>query len=266
MPIIIDIGNEKGGILKTTTCLHLADRMHKIHGYSVALIDLDTQNSIQGFYEVSKPNIEKRCDYHIAGSTTLFFKEDAELPQLKKDKINIFTGGPLLSDFDKINLKQAIDRFSRVKELDVDVVIIDLPPTTSNKVIAAIANADGVFIPTDFSRMANQGVTDIYNKIKAVRQNQGIRSTVVPLGIIPTVIDGRDKDQKQSFISFLKKNGKDLILQNIIALRPKIRNCIDNHQLIWEIKSGDPRIPKKEMITVIDEMHNKILALMEAKI
>lgn len=248
---IIAIGNEKGGVLKTTTVIHFADRLMKKENKTVVIVDIDTQNSIEGFYS-------KRDDYFIVGETIDLLKEEYVDYVLKKDKINIFKGGHKLSDFDKMNMKQAIDRLAKLKDLNADVVIIDLPPTTSNKVIGAIANSDGVFIPTDFSRMANEGVRDIFNKIKAIMGSASIGSSVVPLAIIATMIDGRDEQQKNNFKKFLTENGNGLILKNRISLRPKVKTAIDNHQLIWEVKAGDPRVPRKEMLLVIDEMINKI--------
>lgn len=265
MSFIFAVGNEKGGVLKSTMVLHMADFIIKEAKKTVAVIDLDTQGSAYGtllkFYQGNDPKRPIRDDYHHAGQTADLLSGQPLNVVIDPDKVNVFSGGSRLADYDPITLDQCLKRLSIIKEIDVDYIIFDLPPTTSVRVVIAIGLCDGIFVPTNFTRQANDGVDDIVNKIKAVRSHPAIRSKVIPLGVIPTLIDNRNKQQKSRFAEFLGKYGNKLVLKNFVAFRPMIQNAIDEHKLIYDVKIGDPRVQKAEIKNVVSEMFSKILSL-----
>lgn len=267
MAFITTIGNEKGGVLKSTTVLHLADHIVKDEGKSVAVLDLDTQGSKFGtilkFYQGNDPENPKRDDYHHAGTTASLLSDSPLNINIDPSKVNVFSGGAGLADYDPLTLEQCLSRMKKIRDIDVDYIIIDLPPTTSVRVVIAIGLCDGIFIPTNFTRQANDGVDDIVHKIKVVRNHPAIKSKVMPLGVIPTLIDNRNKTQKNRFAEFLGKYGNKLVLKNFIAFRPMVQNAVDDHMLIYDVKTGDPRRQKAEMKNVVSEMFNKILAFRE---
>lgn len=252
------IGNEKGGVLKTTMTLHITDSCIKKNDLLTVVVDLDTQDSIRYFYEGSDPKNPKRNDYNVIGETVDLFNDDFEpKKQLEKGKANLLTGGKRLADKDYCTFTECVKAFNKLKSLGADVVLIDLPPTTSYKVLAAIAISTGIFIPTDFSALSQKGVDDVVGKINHVRKMKGLKSKVKPMGVIATLIDGRNQVQRSTMTGFLQKYGKKLIIPHMIKIRPSVRNGLDKHRLVWEIKGLTDAIP--EYRKVVNEVIGRII-------
>ena len=184
-PQLYAIGNEKGGVLKSTITLHLGDCSHNEFNQKILIVDLDTQDTIRKFYQDRK----HKDDHAVIGESISLF-EDSWQPQALTDKINILAGGYQLADKAKeISIGRAINFMKRLRQYDADIILIDLPPTVSAIQTAAIANADGVIIPTDFSKMANHGLDLFVDKIQKLVKHPQIKAKVKPLAVVATLID-----------------------------------------------------------------------------
>lgn len=262
MPRITAIAIEKGGVLKTSTSLHLADYIVKQKKESVLVFDLDTQGGINAHYErrrerekelgneYSMPNV--LCD------TFEFLNGNYEPTDEKMEGLTITRGTAQMSDLDSFKIGPLLAAFRALKYLNVDHIIIDLPPTTSYRVVAALSVSDGVFIPNDLSHFSLKGLGDMMKKIMNIRANAQFGSSVMPLGLVPTLIDNRDAAQKKALADIMKKYGDKMVLPAQISLRPSCKTTMNDGLLMWELKPGVGTAAMQEWVSVCEKMYQRI--------
>ena len=260
---VISIGNEKGGVLKTTITTHLAKYLVDVCGKSVVLLDLDTQGGAAGFFiGNSEQGVNPRTDYKVIAKTTDLFSNDFEVPKEPLEGLNLIVGDKRLADCDAFGMHDILKSLRKIKQIDVDYILIDYPPTTSYRVLGAMAVSDGIFIPTDFSRPSNNGLEDIMVKIKGMMKKKDLfKSKIKVLGVVGTLIDRRSVTQTENFKSFYVKYGPDIILPEYLPLRPKVKDALDKNTFVWEVKKGDPKPAINDFNRVLNEMYKRIQIL-----
>tara|TARA_R110001606_G_scaffold356210_1_gene507449 strand:- start:150 stop:863 length:714 start_codon:yes stop_codon:yes gene_type:complete len=106
---VVAIASRKGGSGKTTLAGHLAVQAERADGRAVALIDTDPQGSLADWWN----------------------SRSAETPR-----------------FVQTNADQLASDIDRLRETDIDLVIIDTPPAMTESVAATLRQADLVIVPT----------------------------------------------------------------------------------------------------------------------
>lgn len=168
--ITVTIGNQKGGIGKTTTATALASILHE-KGYKTLLIDTDTQCSatyiFQGEYE---------------GKTTLYdVLLDKDNPSPISEAIqhtdvgDIVAGDPLLREADVRFMNnpdgyyRLTDALEEIKNI-YDFVIIDTAPMLNSMLLSSLYASDYVIIPSDPSPLSLLGFAQFHDTITATKR------------------------------------------------------------------------------------------------
>jgi len=200
---IITIANQKGGVGKTTTAVNLGAAL-AINKKRVLLIDADPQANATtslGFHrDTYQYNI-----YHVMLGTKsiedIMLETDIENFKLAPSNIGLVG---IEKEFYKnakdreLILKRAIDKIKN----KFDFIIIDSPPALGPITINTLSAANSVIIPIQCEFFALEGLAQLLNTIKLVRQtiNRGLKIK----GFLPTMYSNQNNLAKQVFADLAK--------------------------------------------------------------
>ena len=209
----IAVCNQKGGTGKTTSAVNISAYM-AILGKKVLLIDLDPQANATSGVGVDKHSVAKGT-YHI-------LLEEATLPEIYlKTPIEDLTLAPSSLDLTgaEVELVGAMGREYRLKRAlasekeKFDYIIIDSPPSLGLLTINSLSAADSLLIPVQCEYFALEGLTQLMNTIKLVRDN--LNPNLAIEGAILTMADFRTNLSRE-VIKEVKEHFNERVFDTII--------------------------------------------------
>lgn len=186
---VIAIANQKGGVGKTTTAVNLAACLAK-KGKRVLLLDCDPQGNSTSGVGVDK----RRCDktvYDVLIGNADMGEAVVETPY---DNLSVCPSNISLSGAE-IELVSEMGRETKLKNAlntvknNFDVVLIDAPPSLGLITINVLTAADSVIIPIQCEYYALEGVAQLMNTVKKVKQVMNPDLEIE--GILMTMFDSR---------------------------------------------------------------------------
>jgi len=210
---VITICNQKGGVGKTTSAINIAVFLAAA-GKKVMLIDLDPQANATSGIGLNKHSIVKST-YHV-------LLEELDINDILQpiSIANLFVA-PSNLDLTgaEVELVGSLGREYRLKRAlekvkpDYDFIIIDSPPSLGLLTINGLCAADSVLIPVQCEYYALEGLTQLNNTIKLVRDN--INQTLNIEGVLLTMADFRTNLTKE-VIQEARNHFKDKVYQTVI--------------------------------------------------
>lgn len=192
---IISIANQKGGVGKTTTAINLAASLAAIE-HPTLVIDLDPQsNTTSGLGIEPKTVVNSIYEVMIGGVDVNDAIRDTELPYLDLIPAHINLVGAEIEMVDR-NLRErilanAIEGLSK----KYDFVIIDCPPSLGLLTINSLTASNSVLIPVQCEYFALEGLGQLLNTIKIVRQHLNTELEIE--GVLLTMYDTRTRLSNQ---------------------------------------------------------------------
>ena len=211
---VIAVANQKGGVGKTTTAVNLSAALSELE-QRVLLIDIDPQgNAPMG------SGVEKN---QLSLSSYEWLVEGAGLKEVvhsKKAKYDILPSNIDLTAAE-VGLLGMESREYVMRDLlsgiAYDYVLIDCPPSLNILTVNALTAANTVLIPMQCEYYALEGLSDLVNTIKVVKQR--MNSEIEIEGLIRTMFDSRNtltnqvSDQLENH--FAEKVYKAIIPRNV---------------------------------------------------
>ena len=186
---IIACANQKGGVGKTTTVVSLASYL-ALAGMRVLVVDIDPQGNATSGLGVDRRDLDKSVyDALIDRVPVAELIVHTAVPQL-----DLLPSAPALSGAE-VELVGVPARERRLAaslgELDgrYDRVLIDCPPSLGLLTVNALTAADGVLIPIQTEYYALEGLSQLVNTIRLVRESLNPRLEME--GVVLTMYDGR---------------------------------------------------------------------------
>ncbi|MEG1705935.1 MAG: AAA family ATPase [Clostridia bacterium] len=192
---VITFSNQKGGVGKTTTAINLAAIVATM-GKKICLIDLDSQGNATSGYGFDKNNLPKNTyDFLMRDCkpSEVVFKTQIDNLHLIPANIDLAA-----AEVDLVNvprreyaLKTAIAPILNA----YDYIFIDCPPSLGLLTLNALTAADSVVIPIQSEFFALEGLSQLMNTIKIVKQRLNPQLSIN--GVVLTMYDNRSLISKQ---------------------------------------------------------------------
>ncbi len=186
---MIAIGNQKGGVGKTTTTVNLGAAL-AFQGKKVLIIDMDSQGNAtsglgieradvkQSVYEVLVDQIEATGAILPTSRENLWILPSTL--QLAGAEIELAT-----ADYRESRLKQAIEPI----KADYDYILVDCPPSLGQLSLNAFTASDTILIPVQCEYYALEGLSQLLNTIRLVQRTYNKNFRIE--GVLLTMLDAR---------------------------------------------------------------------------
>lgn len=210
---VISVCNQKGGTGKTTSAINVAAYLALL-GKKVILLDLDPQGNATSGSGINKHDV-KKSTYHV-------LLEELDIKEiLHKTEIKDLFLAPANLDLTgaEVELVSALGREYRLKRAiqkekdNFDFFIIDSPPSLGLLTINSLSAADSVLVPVQCEYYALEGVTQLVNTVKLVKDN--LNPNLHLEGVLLTMADFRTNLTKE-VIQEVRNHFKDKVYQTII--------------------------------------------------
>ncbi|MGA8258973.1 MAG: AAA family ATPase [Arenicellales bacterium] len=187
---VIAVANQKGGVGKTTTGINLAASLAR-SARKVLLIDIDPQGNATVGSGVDKDEEDLTTIYDV-----LMGNETAESAVVETNSgFDLIPANGDLSGA-QVELLDELGRELRLKSAltsirqRYDYLLIDCPPSLNLLTVNALTAADTVIIPMQCEYFALEGLTDLINTIKKIREM--LNPNLKIEGLLRTMYDVRN--------------------------------------------------------------------------
>jgi chromosome partitioning protein len=186
---VLAITNQKGGVGKTTTSINLAASLAKTRR-KVMLIDLDPQGNATMGSGIDKRALKATVYQVLLGlATAQSVRTRSEAGGYDVIPANRDLAG---AEVEMVELEHRESRLKSALEplaAQYDFILLDCPPSLNMLTLNGLVAADAVMIPMQCEYYALEGLSDLVNTIKKVRQHLNPRIEIE--GLLRTMYDPR---------------------------------------------------------------------------
>ena len=191
MPRVVAVANQKGGVAKTTTVHNLGAPLHEL-GTRVLLVDLDPQACLTYSVGLDPEALQLSLHDVLVGRNKA---EDALVPATRGGLAvlpsTIDLAGSEVHLLTRTGREYALRRALEPVVADVDVVLVDCPPSLGILTINGLTAADEVLIPLQCETLSHRGVGQLLDTVDDVRTFT--RPDLAVRGVIATMFDARTR-------------------------------------------------------------------------
>lgn len=210
---IITICNQKGGVGKTTSAINIAAFL-AVAGKKVMLVDLDPQANATSGIGINKHDI-KKSTYHVLLEEIDIQSvlQPTAIPNLVLAPSNLDLTGAEVELVGSLGREYRLKRALEKVKADFDFIIIDSPPSLGLLTINGLCAADSVIVPVQCEYYALEGLTQLNNTLKLVKDN--INQSLIIEGVLLTMADYRTNLTRE-VIQEARNYFKDKVYQTVI--------------------------------------------------
>ncbi|MGE0315905.1 MAG: ParA family protein [Lautropia sp.] len=238
---ILVVGNQKGGVGKTTLAIHLAGYA-AAKGQRVLAVDIDEGDLLEGL----GPDAEIAEDTLVAsglfGSTA-----PSGRPLVVGDRLDLIPADVGLLDVDDMELDVVLNlrKWLRAMPDSYDLCVIDTPPNLQRRMIGALVAADALVSPMALDAFSLARIPKLNRTLENVRRefNPELRM----LGFLPNRINSKARTEVQALRELLE-TADDLIINTPVVERSAVRAAASAGVTVWQhSRSGNARAARDEL-------------------
>jgi chromosome partitioning protein len=210
---ILAIGNQKGGVGKTTTAINLAACL-ALDGLKILLVDCDPQaNATSGLGVQRDENRHSIYDVLMGDSPAAQVILPTEI-----DNLSLLPGSKNLTGAN-IELAAADDRALRLRaalepiQPNYDLIILDCPPALDLLTLNSLAAADSLIVPMQAEYFALEGISELVSTLERIRG--AVNPRLIIEGVLLTMYDDRT-NLAQQVTDTLREFFKDRLFKTVI--------------------------------------------------
>ncbi|MCH8568582.1 MAG: AAA family ATPase [Balneolales bacterium] len=211
---VISIANQKGGVGKTTTSINLAASLAAIE-HKTLIIDIDPQNNSTSGLGIESKSVEGSI-YEVLVEERqvkdVIIKTDLPFLDIVPSHINLV--GAEIEIIDRPKRERILEQALEGIRDEYDFVIIDCPPSLGLLTINSLTASDSVLIPVQCEYFALEGLGQLLNTIKIVRQH--LNRDLEIEGVALTMYDIRTRLSAQ-VAEEVKRYFGDKVFESLIA-------------------------------------------------
>lgn len=238
---MISIGNQKGGVGKTTTTVNLGAALAQL-GKKVLIIDSDSQGNATSGLGVERGQVNKSLYEILVDQEPL---ENCILPT-SSENLDIVPSTISLAaaELELVNVK---DRELRLKEAvsvvrdKYDYILVDCPPSLGQLSINAFTASDTILIPVQAEYYALEGLSQLLNTIRLVQKTYNRQFRIE--GVLITMLDART-NLGYEVVEEVRKYFREKVYKTIISRNIRLSEAPSYGQSVMEY---DPRSRGAEM-------------------
>ncbi|XWN38738.1 MAG: AAA family ATPase [Balneola sp.] len=211
---VISIANQKGGVGKTTTAINLAASLAAIE-HPTLVIDIDPQSNTTSGLGIDVKTVTNSVYEVMIGSTdTEDTIRSTELDFLDLVPAHINLVGAEIEMIDREDRERILDKAIGDLRDKYDFIIIDCPPSLGLLTINALTASDSIVIPVQCEYFALEGLGQLLNTIKIVRQH--LNPDLDIEGVLLTMYDTRTRLSNQ-VAEEVKRYFDDRVFKSVIT-------------------------------------------------
>lgn len=242
--------NQKGGVGKTSTLVHLAFDFFE-RGLKVVVIDLDTQANASYTLQSFQSGMN---------ASELFAGGPLNYAQITTDSegMTLIESDAGLANMEKMTLPEAGRNFREaihaLDEQGYDVCLIDTAPSLGVTMSAALLAADYVISPVELEAYSIQGIKKMVTTIINIRKaNPKLKF----LGMVPSKVDARNPRHGRH-LEELNQAYPQLMVPAGIGLRSSIADALASCVPVWKIKKTAARKATQEVRALAAHIYEKM--------
>jgi chromosome partitioning protein len=211
---VISIANQKGGVGKTTTAINLAASLAAVE-HPTLVIDIDPQSNTTSGLGIDSKTVTNSIYEVMIGSTDIDETiRNTELDFLDLVPAHINLVGAEIEMIDREERERILKKAIESVREKYDFVIIDCPPSLGLLTINALTASDSIVIPVQCEYFALEGLGQLLNTIKIVRQHLNPELDIE--GVLLTMYDTRTRLSNQ-VADEVKRYFDDRVFKSVIA-------------------------------------------------
>ncbi|MBL0715643.1 MAG: ParA family protein [Desulfosarcina sp.] len=213
MAKVFCIANQKGGVGKTTTAVNLAASLAAAEKRTL-LVDCDPQANATTGVGIDKQNLKATLYNGLIGQASGDeLLHTSSIETLKVIPSNVELIGFEVEMMDTDGRESILREFLNGLQDRFDYILLDCPPSLSLLTVNAMTAADGMLIPLQCEFYALEGLSQLLQTIKRIKQNLSHRLEIG--GILLTMFDKRTNLSHQ-VAEDAKRYFKDLVFETTI--------------------------------------------------
>ncbi len=199
----IALANQKGGVGKTTTAIHLAHGL-ALAGDSVALLDLDPQGNatlaLQGMIPDDEPDAEGAFEaLQNLGSNFWMLPSPGVHRNIDRRTVP--------------DVKKLATLVEGLRGAGIDWLVVDCPPRMDAWGYAGLELCEHVLLPVQAEFFAMHGLSQMMQTLASARKQFPGRGNL--LGVVATLVDGREEIARE-VLDDLRENLADKMMRSVI--------------------------------------------------
>lgn len=245
--LTLTVGNQKGGVGKSTVSVHLAYRAAEL-GHRVLLADFDEGDISEVF-----PEIDENDGTDYLKASHLFTGEiDGRQPRRVHERIALIEADVHVLDVDDMPLDTVYQPRASLGKLaaDFDLCIIDTPPNLQRRMVGALTASHAVVSPFNISPFSFARMPKLRATIAGVKEeyNPELRH----LGFLPNMVNSKSVNEIDALPELREAYG-ELIFGEAVIARACVATALAQGRAVWHhARSGNQRAAAKEMRQACD--------------